>query len=79
MMRCHDAVRIIFDIDEADAEELRRLAYREHTSRAAQVRMAVRTYLEVQARSALHRTFGQWPEAPDGCPLLATQRDGQAE
>ena len=75
MMRCHDAVRIIFDIDEHDAEELRRLAYRERTSRAAQLRIAVRAYLRTMEGPALARSFARWPEAPDGADLQARLRD----
>jgi len=75
MMRCHDAVRIIFDIDDRDAEDLRRLAYRERTSRAAQLRIAVRAHLRNVERPSLTRSFARWPEAPDGADLQARIRD----
>ena len=79
MMRCHDAVRIIFDIDASDAEELRRLAFRERTSRAAQLRIAVRARLRDAARPGLTRSFARWPEAPDGADEQARLRNEELE
>ncbi len=76
MMRHHDAVRTIFDLAPERVAELDRLAYRDGTSRAAQLRMAVDGYLSLRQRSGLHVSHGAWTDADDG---LAWQRRLRSE
>jgi hypothetical protein len=72
MMSHHDAVRVIFDLEPDAVERLDRLARRDGTSRAAQLRMAVAGHLYRADRTGMRIAFGAWEGAEDG--LAWTER-----
>lgn len=59
-------MRTIVDLEPSAVAALDRLARRDVTSRAAQLRLAVAVYLHRQSRTALQRSFGGWVGVADG-------------
>ena len=68
-------MRILIDLPDADRDQLKDLAVRRRTSRAALVREAVGEFLARQRRATLRDSFGLLTDGEDGLAYQQRLRD----